>query len=338
MPVWRVLERLVGMQAQAPTAPYIGLWTRVGNFRAAQLADLLTSRRAVRLALMRNTVHLVTARDCLRLRPVVQPVLDRSLAAYRAAVAGIDLAELTVTVRRALGEGPRTQAELGQLLAESWPDRDPAALGHAARAVVALVQVPPRGIWGASGLPRCAAAEDWIGRPLAGDHSPDAIVLRYLAGYGPASVADAQTWSGLRGLAEVFHRLRPRLRTFRDARGGELFDLPAAPRPERDLQVPVRLLPEYDNLLLSHADRTRVISPDNRQRMSSPNGIGVPTVLVDGFVAGCWALRSTRAGTTLTVTAFRPLSDAERDAVATEGDAFLRWAAPDAPAAEVRFG
>jgi Winged helix DNA-binding domain len=338
MAAWRVLERLVGMQAQVPTAPYVGLWTRVADFQTGQLAELLTSRRAVRLALMRNTVHLVTARDCLRLRPVVQPVLDRGLAAYRAELADLDLAGLVAAVRLALGEGPRTQAELGRLLAESWPDRDPVALGHAARTAVPLVQVPPRGIWGASGLPRCAAAEDWLTKPLADERSPDAVVLRYLAGYGPASVADAQTWSGLRGLGGVFDRLRPRLRVFADVHGRELFDLPDAPRPDRDLPVPVRLLPEYDNLLLSHSDRARVITADDRQRMSSPNGIGVPTVLVDGYVAGRWDLRRTGTAATLTVTPFRSLGSTERAAVSAEGAALLRWAAPKASAGDVRFG
>ena len=163
------IEHLVGMQAQAPDPPYVGLWTRLEGFHPDELARLILDRSAVRIALMRNTVHLVTARDCLKLRPLVQPVLDRGLYANRAhreGIAGVDVEALAAAGRALLEEKPRNAKELGVLLRERWPDREPASLARAIRNLVPLVQVPPRGIWGMSGQAAHTTAEAWLGRPL----------------------------------------------------------------------------------------------------------------------------------------------------------------------------
>ena len=331
------VERLVGMQSQAPDPPYVGLWTRLEGFRPEELARLVEERAVVRIALMRSTIHLVTARDCLALRPLLQPVIDRAFrGGFGRRLEGVDDAALATAARALVEERPRTFAEIGAALGERWPDRDPAALSAAARTLLPLVQVPPRGLWGRSGPAAHTTAEAWLGRPLDPDYPVDDVVLRYLAAFGPASVADAQTWSGLTRLKEPMERLRPGLLCFRDEQGRELFDLPDAPRPDPETPAPVRYMAEWDNVLLSHADRTRAISEEDRRRIFTPNGIFPGTVLVDGFVAGTWKIERSRGAATLRVEPFAPLAPDDEAALTAEGERLLDFAAAEVPTREVR--
>jgi hypothetical protein len=301
------------------------------------LAELLLTRKVVRIGLMRGTIHLVSADDCLRLRPVLQPVLERGLRAnFGRQLTGVDRAALAAAGRVLVEDRPMTFSELGAALSPQWPGHPPAALAQCVRGLVPLVQVPPRAVWGEAGRAAHTSAESWLGRPLAASASPDEVVLRYVAAFGPATVADAQAWSGLTRLREVVGRLRTRLRTFRDEQGRELFDLPDAPRPDPDTPAPVRLVAEFDNLILSHADRTRVISEPDRQRLYSKNGIFPGTVLIDGFVRGMWRVTTTRRTAGLTIELFGEVGD--RDAVTAEGERLLEFAAPGSPDAELRFG
>lgn len=332
------VEQLVGLQAQAPNPPYFGLWTRLEGFEPEALSRLLVDRRVVRIALMRSTIHLVTARDCRMLRPLVQPVLERGMrGAYGKPLAGMDMDALAAAGRALVEERPLTFQELGQRLRERWPKRDAAALAQGVRTAVPLVQVPPRGVWGRSGQAAHTSAEAWLGAPLERDPSPGEMVLRYLAGFGPASVADVQAWSGLTRLEEVVGPLRPRLRAFRDERGRELFDLPDAPRPAPDTPAPARFLPEWDNLLLSHADRTRVIADAHRKRLMTVNGIVPGTALLDGAVAAAWKIEREKGRATLAIEGFAPLAKADRAALEEEGVRLLAFAAPEADDRDVRF-
>jgi hypothetical protein len=332
------LERLVGMQAQAPNPPYPGLWTRLEGFRLEDLAQRIRDRRAVRVALMRSTIFLVTARDCLALRPVLAAELERwGLSVFGKQAAGMDLAELAAAGRALVEEAPRTFQELGLLLVERWPDADQSALGNLVRNLVPLVQVPPRGVWGEGGPAAHTTAEAWLGRPLDAETAPDEMVMRYFAAFGPASVRDAQHWCGLKRLNEVVDRLRPRLHAFRGESGAELFDLPDAPRPDAETPAPARFLPEFDNVLLSHAERTRIISEPDRKRVFTVNGIIRATFLVDGFVRGMWRIEREGGTAALLIHPFEKLAAADRAALEEEGGRLVRFAAEDAGQWDVRF-
>ena len=329
VPVTTMVERLLGLQAQAPTPPYFGLWSRLTDFRPERLGTLLENRSVVRIVLMRGTIHLVSAADCRFLRPLVQPALGRFLgaSAYAPHLVGLDPADLETEGRTLLADRPLSPAELGRAMARRWPDRDPVALANAVRIHVPLVQVPPRGVWGRSAAARHVPAENWLGGPMDEEPSVDRLVLRYLAAFGPATVADVQAWSGLTRLGDVLTRLRPELRVYRDERGVELFDMPQARRPDPDTPAPVRLIAPYDNLVLGHANRDRIISDELRKRLWPVNGVLPGMLLVDGFVAGTWRLD----GPTLHVTPIRKLRPTEEADVTDEGTKLLAFAtAPDA--------
>ena len=340
-PVIEALEHLVGMQAQEPQAPYIGLWTRLEGFSPHQLSDLIASRDAVRGGLMRATIHLVSARDWARLRPSMSAVLARSFGGtqFGKAVAGVDLEELLRQGRELLAEKPRSRAELAGLLAERWPDVDPTSLAYAVSYLEPIVQVPPRGLWRQGGQARWAPAGLWLGHELD-DRSPvdadeglsaDEVVLRYLAAFGPAAVRDIQAWSGLTRLAEVVERRRDQLRVFRDERGRELLDVPDGLLPDPETPAPVRIMPPFDNVILSHAERDRIVAPEHRAVISRDRLLR--TFLVDGFVAGTWEIR----GATLHVRPVRPLTDEDLDAVVAEAEALLAFLSPEDPPAKVRI-
>ncbi|WP_372465069.1 MULTISPECIES: winged helix DNA-binding domain-containing protein [Streptomyces] len=280
---------LLGLQAQNVKPPYYALTARLDGFRPEDLSTLMADRNVVRIVTMRSTIHTHTADDCLTLRPLVQPARDRELSAFRKGLEGVDLDRLARLARELVEAEPRTMKELREALLAEWPDADPQSLGIAARCRLPLVQVTPRGLWGRSGQVALTTAEHWLGRAARPAPSLDATVLRYLAAFGPASVKDMQTWAGLTRLREAFERLRPELVTFRDENGAELFDLPDAPRPDADTPAPPRFLPEFDNLLLSHADRTRVVPAEYRGRSWVGNTVH-RTFLVDGFLAGVWRL------------------------------------------------
>jgi hypothetical protein len=321
------VERLAGMQAQEPDAPYLGLWTRLEDFEPDELARLISDRRVVRVPLMRSTIHLVSDRDCLKLRPVIQPVLARAFSGspFRRKLEGLDLDELLAAGLASLEDRPRTRAELSALLAERWPDRDPLSLAYAITFLAPLVQVPPRGIWGESGQATWTTTESWLGRPLDPTSSPDEIFLRYLAAFGPATVADARAWSGLGGLREVFERLRPQLITFRDERGRELFDVPGAPLPDPETPAPPRFLPAFDNALLSHNDRTRIIPEEHRKMLSRDRFMR--GVLLDGFACATWKTEQRGGKLTLAIEPFEPLAEENRDVLAREGERLLGFLA-----------
>lgn len=338
LPVLEAIEKLVGLQAQSQNAPYFGLWSRIDAFRHEELSGLLKNKQVVRMALMRSTLHLVSSRDALQLRPLLQPVMDRSLrGAFGKQLNGIDQEALASAGRELVEKKPMTFNEMGKRLCEHSPGLAPEAAAGVVRNKVPLVQIPPRGIWGESGQAVHTSAEAWLGQPLSSSPEPEWLIRSYLFAFGPATVKDIQVWSGLTRINEVIRSLRPYLITFRNERGEELFDLPDAPRPEADTPSEPRFLGEFDNMLLSYADRSRIMDEVYRKRVFTSNGIIRATFLIDGFVAGTWKLTSGNDGAELHVEPFRKLTQHELDALSKEGASMLQFAVPDSAASTIIF-
>jgi len=323
MPVADALTHLVGLQAQEPLEPYAGLWSRLTGFAPAELAGLLERREAVRTLLMRRTLHLVTARDCLRLRALHQPMLEARMAAVlRRRLTGVDLAELAAAGRPHFERQPATLTEVGRAVGDRWPGVPARDLGDALSCLVPLVQVPPRGVWGQQAPARNTTVEAWLGRaPDGAADVVDEFVLRYLAAFGPAASADLRAWSGLTGLPEAVRRLRPRLRTFRDTRGRELLDIPDGPLPDPETPAPPRFLPAFDNAVLGYDDRSRII--DDRHRGRSVEGARF--LLVDGRVAGVWTILPADDTATLRITLLTRPSRPDTEELVAEGERLLAW-------------
>jgi Winged helix DNA-binding domain len=310
------LEQVAGLQAQERMPPFVGLWTRLHDFRAEELKAALQRRRAVKGTLMRGTLHVVSARDYRRFLPALLPTIQGMWSSYlrdRQPVGDVD--ELT---RRALAYAaePRTTKELRAYLGgedQWWRVRRHGAFVHA----------PNDERWGFPRNPRLVAAEAWMRRPLASaDAGRSHLIRRYLAAFGPASLADVSAWSGI-----PVAQLRPALqalplRRFADVHGRDLFDVRNGPLPDPARPTPPRLLPAFDNLILSHRDRTRVIADDHR-RIVIRGGLVDPVFLVDGFVAGRWQLADGR----IELEPFERLTAATERALRREADRLVAFAA-----------
>nr|WP_255426576.1 winged helix DNA-binding domain-containing protein [Pseudonocardia sp. C8] len=319
LPAIGAVEHLVGLQAQEPLEPYVGLWSRVDGFIPRDLVQLLEERHAVRTLLMRRTLHLVSAEDCLQLRPVHHRMLvTRMYGTLRRQLPGVDLDELAEAAAPHFTGEPRRTTDVARILASRWPDVARRDLADALGTVVPLVQVPPRGLWGRTAPATCLTTGSWLGR-TPGPASTDPLaelVLRYLRAFGPAASADIRAWSGLTGLPAVIARLRPQLCTYRDERGRELLDVEDGPLPDPDIPVPVRFLPAFDNAVLGYDDRSRVIDAPHRGLSVR----GARFVLVDGRVAATWTSgrETTPDPVTVTVTPLRTLTEDEQEQVRDE--------------------
>lgn len=335
--VEEAVRHLVGLQAQNTKPPYYALAARLGGFRPEELSGLMESRAVARIVSLRSTVHTHTARDAVGLRRLVQAgAVERELRGFRKGLVGVDLDRLVAVATAYVEERARTVKELRERLLREWPDADPLALTVAARCLLPMVQATPRGLWRRSGQVALTTTREWFGGDDEEAAGIDETVLRYLGAFGPASVKDMQTWCGLTRLRPAFERLRPRLLVLRDEQGTELFDLPDAPRPDADTPAPPRLLPEYDNLLLSHADRTRIVPAELKGRTWTGNQPH-RAFLLDGLLAGLWFLEETRGRTTLTVESFARLTRADRAALTDEAERILRLTVPEGDAYDLVF-
>jgi hypothetical protein len=332
LPAVEAVGRLAGMQAQEPGPPYLGLWSRLEGFDAGELTEAIERREVVRAALMRGTLHLMPSGDFLRLRAAIAPAVGEGMLRVLGKRAeGIDVDELVAEGRALFEESDALSAKaMRDSLAERHPEADVRALAAVVRTQLPLVRVPDGGRWGFTPKAPFTDAERWLGKPLRKSADRKELVRRYLAAFGPATVKDAEAWSGVEGLAPAFEGLDG----FADEKGRELFDLAEAPRPGEDVEAPVRLLPEFDNLLLAHADRRRVIADSHREHLTSKNLRVRATVLVDGTVAAFWRTEGTSR---LVVEPLRGLKAAERRAIEEEASGLLAFAEPKAKSPTVEF-
>ena len=324
------------MQAQQPTPPFVGLWSRIDAFEREALRDPILDRDVVRGTSLRGTLHLMTIDDYVWLRPTIQPALTNGMVSVlRKRADGLDLGALT-SIGRELFASPHSFTALRELLAAEFPDGDVRAFAYAIRTHVPLIQVPTAVTWAYPGAAKFIVADAWLDRPLATELATDELVRRYLRAFGPATAADAQVWSGLRRLGESFERLRPELRVFLDEKGRELFDLPElselpdGERPPEEVEAPVRFVAAFDNLVLGHSDRSRLVADEHRPRIVTKNLQVLPTFLVDGFVAGTWSTIKKRGVVTLVIAPFARLTKNATRSLTQEAELLIRFVEPDA--------
>ena len=304
----KVIERLVGMQAQWPSAPYVGIWTRTTDFRRATLEREIARGSVLKANVMRQTLHLVTRRDYGLLRAALSET-NYPEQSERAR-------ELAPAVRGLAEAGPVTMADGLELLEREHglTGIDARRAWRAARIRAHVLHHHETALWNGRPEGRFVA----ITEPEAHDPTEARAEMfrRYFAAFGPASRRDLLTWALMR-VGEAQRALdRMELLRFRDEQGRELLDVPRAPLPDPVTPAPVRFLPKWDNVLLAFADRTRVLPEAYRKRVIGVNGDVAQTFLVDGFVAGTWSI----AGGRVVVEPFAPLPRNVRTELADEGE------------------
>ena len=307
LPVPRAIERLCAMQAQAPKAPYVGLWSRLEGFRRDQLTRAYERKRVVRSTLFRVTMQLVSAADHPSFAALMHARWRDEFANWK-----LPADEWAARIERLAEDGPFTYAAANAAVPE-LPDR----YRWRVRCLTPLVHVPPAGTWGNHRI-NVTTAERWLEASEVELRAAAALLIeRYLAGYGPASKADLMRFSGLRAgdVNPGFEELEPRLVQFEAEDGRTLFDLRRAKRPTADTHAPVRFLPEWDHLILAFDERARVLPPDVAPVVIKKNGDVLPTFLVDGVVAGLWGYKDGKVKTE----PFAPLPRAARRELEDEG-------------------
>jgi hypothetical protein len=235
----RAIERLFGMQAQQPRPPFVGLWTRIVAFQSEELRRSIQNRKVVRTTFLRATLHLVSAKDYLKFRTCIQPALSAAMTSIlKQKGSEFDLNTIIIAARPCFEQGPRTFGEFRSELSRTFPSLDERAMGYAVRTCLPLVMVPDETEFAFGTDSKFAVTDSWLGKAVQADDAVRDLILRYLSAFGPATVADAQSWSGLPKLKPVFDALRPQLRILRDEQKRELFDVPQGLLPSEDTARP----------------------------------------------------------------------------------------------------
>ena len=327
----QMIEHLIGLQAQDVMPPFVGLWSRLTDFDPNSVSTGLEDRALARVTLMRGTIHLVSALDARRMRPHFTPLLEA--APFRpgfffGATVGMDIDEVRSRGVELFQSGPKKSADIRDWAKECWPDRDPGAVVQAMYYLLPLLQIPPRGKWKQNNRPVWSDIESWLGAPLIHDYPLDDLVLRYLRAFGPASTMDMQAWSRLKGFKSVVDRLGLQLRTYKDERGRVLYDTAEGELVAGDVDAPPRFLGWYDNVALSHDDRSRIVDLNLAAGSTGPAEGNVSTFTLDGFLAGSYKVNVQKTGASLTISPGRQLSESERQQLSDEGESLLRFMEP----------
>ncbi|MET8425422.1 winged helix DNA-binding domain-containing protein [Nocardia sp. NPDC004860] len=329
--VHELCDHLIGLQAQDVLPPFVALWSRTADFDPGTVSKALDDRSLVRITLMRGTIHLVTPPDALRIAPHIQPELEK--IPFRkgfnfGALVGLDPEEVRAQGEEVLGDEPTPAATLREHAAARYPDRDPGAIVQAWLYQLPVLQTPPRGRWGDSSRPVWSRVQPWLGAALDPGYPLGELLLRYLRAFGPATTMDMQTWSKLTGMKKAVEKLGDRVRTYTDDRGRTLYDAADATLADPDLPAPVRLLGWYDNAILSHQDRTRIV-PDGNAPPLRAFANQVSPILIDGFLSGVYKVFTKGDTASLRISPHARWSRADRAAVEAEAAALLSFSEPD---------
>ncbi|MES4906797.1 MULTISPECIES: winged helix DNA-binding domain-containing protein [unclassified Streptomyces] len=333
------VRRIVALQAQHAASPYVALWNRLAGFDPAQLDAAFAGDAVVKATLMRITLHAVHADDYQAFREAMRPTLYASRLGYRFAAAGLTPADADELVPEllAFAERPRTTAEMDAWLEERLGPEKKAGAWWGLRAYAPLWHAATGGPWSFGFRPSYRAAQAGP-LPLGREADADALqrlLVRYLEGFGPASVADMAQFAMVQRtpIRQALGALGDAVDELKGPDGIALFDLPGAPRPAQDTPAPPRLMAMWDSVLLAYADRSRVIPPAYRRTVIRNNGDVLPTLLVDGYVAGVW--RPVDGG--IEATAFHELSPAVWDGLAAEARSLLALLADRDPRVYSRY-
>jgi hypothetical protein len=343
LPAAEAVRRLVALQAQEPASPYLALWNRIAGFDPAGLDAALAGRVVVKGTLMRVTLHAVHAGDYRVFREAMEPTLRAArLGDPRFTASGLTAADADALVPDLLGYAaqPRTSAELAGWAADRLGTPLAATAWRMLRQYAPLLHAPHDGPWSFVSSRHDYVAPDEDGWPvLAGPESAaaalPALIQRYLAAFGPASVADIAQFAMVQRarVKTAVHTLGDGLDRLDGPDGTELYDVPGAPRPSGDTPAPPRLLGMWDSVLLAYHDRSRLIPPGLRAHIIRVNGDALPVLLVDGYVAGVWRV----SGGQVEATAFHPLPERDWAGLAAEASALEPLIARD-PALYGRYG
>lgn len=321
----QAVNHLIGLQSQIPNPPYISLWTRLRQFNKVDLTTLIESHEIVRVALMRSTLHLVTADMHQTVQPTIRPALEK---AYRSFFSkdrkDIDVEAVLNVAEPYLSEEARSTGDLKAHLSISFPDINPDALAYAVRSYLPLVQVPPAGTWGAGTRATYTLANQWLGTPA--EPNLKALFKQYITAFAPASVMDFQAFVGMTNLKKTIASWQDEFVLYEHPTNGRtLYDLPDAKIVSEEVAVPIIFLPEYDNAIISYKDRDRILPDAHHKKVFLSAARVLGTILIDGFVGATWKTESNTDEMILRITLFDRINADTKAEIVAEGHRLLRF-------------